>query len=87
MRKDVALSVAMPTIKIITMGMLMWGVHGLTVEPARAATCYTCSWIDDCPAVCSEPGPGDMGFTGCVTNGSGGCQYSGSQCWGDPLPE
>ena len=61
MKKDIARSVAMPTIKIITMGMLMWGAHVLTTEPAAGASCYTCSLVGG-QADCVEPVLVDLGL-------------------------
>lgn len=82
MKKDVALSVAMPTIKIITMGLLMWGAHTLTVEPAKGFACYTCSMVGGLPD-CVMPGPGKAGATGCMFTGTS-CQFSGDPCDGPP---
>lgn len=84
MKKDIARSVAMPTIKVITMGMLMWGAHVLTTEPAAGASCYTCSLVGG-QADCVEPGPGRPGSTQCFFTGLGYCQFSGDPCEGAPV--
>lgn len=86
MKKDTALSVAMPTIRVITMGMLMWGTHVLTAEPANA--CSTCSSVFEpgggSHPGCVEPGPGSGGASGCIAVGDD-CSLVGDSCEGDPI--
>lgn len=80
MKKDTALSVAMPTIKIITLGMLMWGANVLSTEATAGSACYTCSTVGGAYN-CVEPNPGGSGYSACAEwHESGSCILSGTSC-------